>query len=108
MDEELRKAQRIFERAGIPVPNNHQQIIQSAIQLMQADTGGNLEFTYWTEHHRCNIILEYLEKNNINRAMEQLPVLTSGLKYYLGLSKLIWEIGRKTLSENTTPSPPGS
>lgn len=99
MDEEVRKAQRTLERAGIKglLPED-EFIIAKAIEGFRADS--NISSTYFTDTIQSNSFINYLETGDHN-AVASTPHnewLLRGFRYHLGLTKFLVEEAKKVLN----------
>lgn len=94
MDDEVRKAMRILERAGINVVSvDHNLIIKAALEFIKAD--GKMGLEYCQETYQTRSILAYLVDGNKEKVS---GLLTEGVRYYLGLAKFIYEEGKSSLN----------
>lgn len=100
MDDEVRKAQRVLERAGIKmIPADHEAIIKIALDLMKTDKIFSQEnLNYFTGAVRVHDVTIYLQSKDRPQLEVAQPILADGVKYYLALAQYIWDTGKSQLS----------
>lgn len=102
MDEELRKAQRVFERAGIRglLPED-EFIMKQVFEFIRKDK--SLLLNFLLDSHQTRSVTNYLNSpgpasGDREQALISNPVLLPAIRYYTGLSKLVCDEVRAALS----------